>query len=105
MNMDNELLLHEEVQDVPHEEAQDLSQNLEPEDHKCSHYMAVVKDDNNDMLHIPRKTKAHTCAICHCVLHPGQVLGSHKHCHRVGVSTGSTSAPILEPTGGTKTDN
>jgi DNA-directed RNA polymerase subunit RPC12/RpoP len=97
MNMDNELLLHEEVQDVP--------QNLEPEDHKCSHYMAVVKDDNNDMLHIPRKTKAHTCAICHCVLRSGQVLGSHKHCHRVGASTGSTSAPIMEPTGGTKTDN
>ncbi|CAM6034406.1 unnamed protein product [Sphagnum compactum] len=35
----------------------------------------------------------------------GQVLGSHKHCHRVGASTGSTSAPIMEPTGGTKTDN
>ncbi|CAK9217282.1 unnamed protein product [Sphagnum troendelagicum] len=48
---------------------------------KPCHYLAVAKDDNEEMFSIARKSKGHECSICHRVFNSGQALGGHKRCH------------------------
>ncbi|CAN5965637.1 unnamed protein product [Sphagnum jensenii] len=70
---------------------------------KPCHYLAVAKDDNEEMFSIARKSKGHECSICHRVFNSGQALGGHKRCHWGG-TTASTSAPS-EPYSGIRTNN
>lgn len=95
MNTENIELLPPYIQDASH--------TSEQEDHKPCHYLAVAKDDNEEMFSIARKSKGHECSICHRVFNSGQALGGHKRCHWGG-TTASTSAPS-EPYSGIRTNN
>ncbi len=99
---DDEAMNTENIELAPYD-IQDASHTSEQEDHKPCHYLAVAKDDNEEMFSIARKSKGHECSICHRVFNSGQALGGHKRCHWGG-TTASTSAPS-EPNSGIRTNN